>query len=916
MNRFDKPVQYDYSFDRYMPQFYVPNMELWAGVLDQKKKEEDLMAELTKKRPQHIETKEFTVMDENTGDWKTVRFGDTPMAQQYDQKIADLQKGIEEAALAGDKNLYNQRIKEAQRIIDIEWKPGGSAYWLQGRYDKLQKEKAKLAEQAAKDGEWGSSNMPFAEYKLYEESVGTYETPEQARPVGDVNVYPFVDLMGKTKAFAKEMGINTFSEDWLSVGPNGEYKIGEKIAGVTPKQKEELEAFMNQPQFRQQLSISTWGLAQGFTPQTLDQARTRANENLKVLAEREQKVLNYMTKQNDPKNQPTAKETEEVDAILYSMGLYGQPGSQDYKRGNTTNRQKALEEFANIYDPNKYQEYKDAGRFLREGVKRSIRGIAEATLPYTYEYNQDYDAMNLKLMDLDIGKKIEDYKYNKWNPKTSNPLTYSDTETITPEGLNQSYQSAANNLNQIKNTQAAEYKRFFGNAFNGSNFDELDAKVENATKASIGADGKIDYNKFHASLVSQGLDLTQNGSEIGPGNFMNLVQGANYSQLITRRKEAQKIHDNEYAVFNNATEQAYNAWVKSSDSGIKGKLKQAQSSQYATNDEEGNILSGDLGYLYGRGVDVNNSQAVFDYLFKRDYSLLDAEEIKIRDKIFMKIKNEGYWKEVKPIQQPKITYTPGKNTEAEANLVKVKEAFSNPKTIQQSKTFMSIFQGKHGKNVTGSDFKVIGMEKDSNGRWLAQISYKVNNVEQPSISAPIDEMSPNESELWRENINEDLFTKLGGQGVNDEEFMVVGHSNFGWLTGYAETRNRLNIEDASENFSTGHVGPVDFFTINIPESANGPAYKGEYRMDATKGVDGTTYSLKVLVGQDARNPNNWKDVENFTNFTNPDVLRASFANAIVANNPMSQERVVRRAKNVDRDYMFNGSHHYNVTRNR
>jgi len=903
MNRFDKPVQYDYSFDRYMPEFYTPNMQLWAGVLEQKKKEDEAMDELLAKSPQYIKTGEGKYLDRFTGQEVTYKYGDSPMMDYYQNIVNDVQKGLEEAALAGDKVLYNRLLKEGQRRIGTEWKTGGVAATLQARYEKLEAEKKRLAEQASKDIEWQSTNYPYAMHQLYQTTVGTYEAPEQGRPVGDANLYPFLNVQEKAIDFAKKLGIHSFDLSKVSIGPNKEFKITEEYSGVPPENVKLLQDYLNSDNFRTQLGIQGFNIAQRYeTPQALAAATEQANKRIEQVNAINQEVLDYRQALIDynsgkSKTAPSEEQAERVRQILAAKGMFS-PSGVDMKEGETTNLRNAIDNFYANYEM--IDKFENPAGFLDYDIKHQIGNIAQGVLDKKYKWDEQWDQFYLAQKNYGWGASLKQIEHDLYHPKTSNIIAPSGTQTINPEDIQKSY-DLANNLykDKMNETHKIYQSIFGGKAYNqfGGDINKLESMVDKAVEASKNQNGTIDQARFEQSLLSQGLDLRNT-----PKQYRDLytqVAGGHFGTLREQRRDAEVTKENAKVILTNARKQAFELWTNNSP-GLDTPIRRDRVGRttHTIKDLLNEIKNKENTPL--KNINLDDKKAVFDYLFNTELSNLSESEKVVRKDILGQFDDKQYWKDVKPIQQANVGYTPGQNTDGSKAEKTIGEAFIKPLTLLNSPTW----SGKYGK-VQLDKVKYGGQHQDAQNRWHALLIPVIDGKDQPPVAVPFSELTYNNQavEIWRQNLNQDMFTSLGEQGVNTPEFMVAGGTNFNHFIKDKPTAAEFTIESRTKNWKIGHNDFVDFFTM-YPDKGG----KFEYAIRGYKGQDGSvTYSLEKLTGTDRNNRNSWKEVEGLQRFRSPDVLRGTLANLFVA--PERKEKVIQKARNVDDTWMVGTTLH-------
>jgi len=880
MNRFDKPRQYDYSFDRYMPQLYMPNFEAWGQVIAKTNAQEAAFDELAAKMPQNIETTTREDYFPETGTFGTYTFGDTEMAKKYKEEIEKIKQGLNEAAVAGDATLYKQRLKEGVRFIEKSWAPGGTADYLQKRWEQYGAGLKTIKEAANKDGKYAAVNLPYA-IRQFEIGVGTFEEPGQGRYIGEADIYPFVDVQQDAIEFAKKLGISEEQIGKIRQGLGGMYEITESAKGVNPEDIKKIEDFINQQQYRKQLAIQGYNIGRGFeSTENLTGAMKQANETLSALRARDQKVRDYIEKTK--KGTVSDDETEEVMGILYSKGLFGP--NVDLSQGRY-NLEEGLANFISQDRRDKYEDFKDPQEFLDFAIKQDIQGMAKSTLPKGYVWDEELD--KLWSMDYQYGRNValEKEKIKIWTPPNAPIVTKSGTTKVTPENQFERQQSAQNAYDLTINSQKDMYKKLYGKYADTHSMDDLDNFAQEAYAAS--GNGK-DYNAFIDYFNRKGIDFNQ--TQLGGGELWKNLNNAQYSELVKNRKDVTTQRDNEQAIALSMTRQAFDKFVKS-EGANSYKQFMAVNKNIFKNQE--------FGFL--------DSDKVYNYLFETDYSKLPKEMQSLRNAMFRTMQDKGFFNGVEAEYQPYSGFVPGENTAAAKVYKGISDAIKNPEVLAISKTWQNAQSSWDGFGDL-KQTRLLSTDQSADGTWFAVIEAKDNSGNIQIASVPFDEILQNGDERYRTAINQDSFDQVGMQNIDDNVWLLAGNNNFRKFAGAKAIPNRLSTETKIKNLSS-EPAPVEYFRFNEPNGA-----VKEYRIVASRGVnDKVSFTLQVATNKQRTS---WQSIPDFTNFNNIDALRSAYSMYIAADDVQAIEYIVRKAKTAGESYTVKPSHHNKARTNK
>ena len=509
MNRFDKPRQYDYSFDRYMPQFYTPDIKLWAGVMDQKQKEDAAMEALLAKMPKHIETQEYKEIDTETGEWVSGAFGDTGAKLAYVQKVEGWRDRLTEAALKGDKKEYSRLMMEAQRDLNKDWAPGGAAETMNRRAEEHEANMAAINEAASKDIQYSSVNLPYA-MSRYRQQVGQLKPGETGKYIGKVNIYPFLDVQEKANDFAKKLGLDKNTVKKLKQGPGGIYEITEWGQGVSPDDQKAILGYINSPMFRQQMDIEKFQLAQSFgDPEVIKDAVSEANEKMKALRS-ENDFLFQMAKDINAKKPLDDKDIQRAARILEAKGMFS-PLDVDlkadiYEGGNLNS---ALFNFINTHDPSKYEDFNTPGQYLSYLSKRRMENLSKALLPEERGYGEEYDKLAMLNKEHSHEKSLKEYEIRHAIP--NNPvITETGDVEVTGDGLLNQRNSAFTGFNNLVQEAEGIYKDYRIQKKPGLTLDQTNDLIIDSFNKTFTGTGDGGFQNFANLMKQNGIEIPNN----------------------------------------------------------------------------------------------------------------------------------------------------------------------------------------------------------------------------------------------------------------------------------------------------------------------------------------------------------------------------------------------------------------------
>ena len=308
MNRFDKPVQYDYSFDRYMPEYYMPNFAAWGQVIERENIQDEAAKGLFEKFPAYIKEGEATYKDEATGQQVTKKYGDEESNKLFRQKLKTLEDEMNAAAQTGDMQTYRQKRADALREINRMWQPGGHAQQLQARYDEFVEGMKKLKEQGEKSMDWETMNKDYATIKFLE-NIGMHD-PNRAemQNVASPDIYPFQDILKDATAYAKDIGYIDHTVEYND--KTGAFIVKDRDKRVIPEAGELVNKFIKQEKYGKQFGINKFRYIQGVDMEALKQETEKENEKIRQLNTAEATLFKE-TQSVDPKNTQVVKKLQQ-----------------------------------------------------------------------------------------------------------------------------------------------------------------------------------------------------------------------------------------------------------------------------------------------------------------------------------------------------------------------------------------------------------------------------------------------------------------------------------------------------------------------------------------------------------------------------------------------------------------------------
>lgn len=230
INRFDRPGQYDFSMQHYVPQEFIPNFEAWDQVLGQFQKEKDITSALAEKVPNAI-TPDKNVRDEYIS---TNRQAIDNLVEMYSE---------------GNINLARAKQSELMRQLSRDFAPGGKAANLERRYKEYSTALSDIKKRYKDDP---SFMMQYAQNVL----DSGIKPGDLEQSIGSPNIGAYVNI-GKELDTALQ-GFKS-NKGTVIKGLNGNWIWKETNEILTEKEvNSAARKILSQPRFRDQLRIETW----------------------------------------------------------------------------------------------------------------------------------------------------------------------------------------------------------------------------------------------------------------------------------------------------------------------------------------------------------------------------------------------------------------------------------------------------------------------------------------------------------------------------------------------------------------------------------------------------------------------------------------------------------------------------------
>ena len=229
ITRFDRPGNYDFNMEHYVPKEFMPNFEALDSILTQFQTEKDGTEALLNNVPEHIKQ-------------------DTKALNEYVKGNQEAMDALTNSYMSG--NLSAARADQAKLLKRVrrDYQPGGKATKFESRKKQLG---AIMKEFEDKYKDDPSYQKAFALAKL-NSSINPNKIDEA---ISDPNVAKFFDISKELddglKGFKSDKGTATWTNGRYIYKESGEEVTEEDIHSYVQSQ-------MNQPRYREQMKIEAW----------------------------------------------------------------------------------------------------------------------------------------------------------------------------------------------------------------------------------------------------------------------------------------------------------------------------------------------------------------------------------------------------------------------------------------------------------------------------------------------------------------------------------------------------------------------------------------------------------------------------------------------------------------------------------
>lgn len=546
MNRFDKPVQYDYSFDRYMPQFTLPNFQLLAGALENQEKQQQEFETLGTKAPKYIEEGEVSEYDQQ-GNLVTKKYGDTEAYKQVMAETDQLMKDMESAHLTGDMATINRVRNDAMRKLKNLWGPMGAATILEERYKGFTEGLKKLKEyeeKATDGGKWSASNKAYATLQFYK-NVGVYKPDDSGyKGVVEPSVFPYVDIKEEIIDYMKKAGYTDIEVERLPYSEGWQFKS--KVKEISNDALKGLEEYLRSENFSKQYEIERHGVFQKTDFSDIQENLNEHNQKVQAASNQFDETLKLGEDLETNKND--ANKVKRLQENLKSFGVYN--GNVDGVYGPQT--AEALKKFK-VHDKEEYGIRElTPQEFVQKDLYSKYRKIAYGVIdyaksdtlsgPYLMWWKDQYDKQNIQLQK-EIAKEINAPTAALGQNTPANFGTISD----------QAFQSQVT-AETAKNKLTVATQTYFWNRI-GNDEKPIPITNENAldfyntTIDIFGKNPNITAEQLKNELYNQGKFNVRD-----PEMLLRELQGGNYQKAYREYENAKTQGENYNAQLERATE--------------------------------------------------------------------------------------------------------------------------------------------------------------------------------------------------------------------------------------------------------------------------------------------------------------------------------------------------------------------------
>lgn len=871
MNRFDKPAQYDYSFDRYMPEYYMPNFAQWGQVIEKEKIQDEAAKELLEKYPAYIKSGEITYKDEITGEPITKQYGDEESNAAFRQRLSTLQDEMAEAAQTGDMQLYRQKRTEALREINRMWQPGGHAYELESRYKDFSEGMKKLKEQGEKSMDWETMNKDYATIKFLEK-VGKHDyTIKNSQGVESPDIYPFQDILKDATEYAAKIGYNDATVEYND--ETGAFIVRDRDKRVIPEAGELITKFINQEKYGKQFNINKFRYIQGIDMDALKEETQKANEKIRSLNQAETTLYKQTETIDKEDFAATKKLQQDLKNLGYNIDVDGVFGKQT---------EEAIGHFRENYSENRHKEYTPQ-ELIAENITSNYRDIASGVFSKIRSITRRADPYYLADINYRNNQTLlkEQYEFQR----LSVPVAVGQAETITVDDVNERATQATTSLKETQRTLTDKLTPLFGAFYkigeSGPNrgLYNLGSLFENLQQAWNNSGGE--YGPFVRELNRIGI----NAQDVNVDNIINYISSGSFGDDYEQFNLAKSEQEESNALAQQTVRNAFNKWLdaggkqwitSNTNYGDNYELFYRQHLEFKPNKQDpyGNApwitrkVSGAFQWL--GGVRDLGQEALKQMQGRGIYT--PGEEV-VAGSQDLGNKDKGY------AEAAVNNFTKNINKGTLQGLPEVKAVIGEGSTISSARV----------KNtqvlITGTGYPVVEIEyKDAEGKTKhatvpVMPSKLFNNYEQDITNAQV----------------ADIIDKDANITATDEAALPIGRLAFKQLTRkpvISQNNASLQTQDLKIGDKSMQIGSS--FQVVDPQTGQVSQFK-ILANRTRKGKDGVVYGIAVYNPTTKAYETTLKD---FSNFKNVEQLQARFALEIKRRDPSVKELVKYRPASV------------------
>lgn len=875
MNRFDKPRQYDYSFDRYMPEYYMPNFAAWGQVIERENLQDEAAKGLFEKFPAFIKSGEIKYKDELTGEEVTKQYGDEESNKLFRQRLKTLEDEMNAAALTGDMQLYRQKRTDALREINRMWQPGGHAQQLQSRYDEFVEGMKKLKEQGEKSMDWETMNKDYATIKFLE-NIGMHDPNRtEIQTVASPDIYPFQDMLKDATAYAKDLGYIDSTVEYND--KTGAFIVRDRQKNIIPEAGQLINNFLKQEKYGKQFGINKFRYIQGVDMEALKQETEKENEKIKQLNIAEADLFKA-TETVDQKNTASIKKLQQdLRNLGYNVDVDGQYGKQT---------QEALSHFREKYSPNRHKEYTPQD-LIEENIVANYANIASGVFSKTRSITRRADPYYMASITHGNNMKLLQEQYDF--AKLAIPVAVGTAENITVDKVNERATQSFKSLLDTERSLTDKLTPLFGSFYKNDTGDKtgiynLGALFEQVTKAWTNSEG--DYGAFTRELNNVGIDP----NNINLNGVIDYITNGGLDADMNSYLLAKSEHEESVVLAEQTVDNAFKKWL---DNGGKAwidknapnyngnydafykeyfKFRPNASDPYGSAPGWARAVGRGAQWV-GRKLGVGNrdlgAEALAQMRAKGIY--LPGQEV-VAPGQELGPKPGGHSEDVIKNFGSSI------NLETLESLAEVRAGIGEGSQIEKATIINNNVQ------VTGASYPVV------------QIEYKTADNKKGVVTLPIP--SKNLFENYEESVTNayvaDIIDKDGNVIAADKSRFPIGRMSFNDITGrpVVSQNNALNYtQDLKIGDAPMQIG--NSFRVQNPDPKN-PGVS-QYQVFAKRirgGPDGIRFNLSQY------NPSTrtYEPVSGFENYKNAEELQAEFAIEVKRRSPAVIELVNKRPR--------------------